>query len=381
MQTPEEIELREKVISSLLSQGYTVDGLGRIIPPTYRSKDDIRLIHKNSVAYQLEKKKMSLERYEDKFINRIANGEEVSVSDFYPKIIPVHSGTADSYLFNYISCHWSVPVSSGYGRRMRYLVEDESNKKIVGIIGLGDPIYGLEARDNYIGWTSDQRKEKLYNIMEAYVLGAVPPYNRLLCGKLMALLSLSDTVRYDFKEKYQNRTPLISGRKKPANLVSITTTSALGVSSVYDRIKANGFEYWHKIGFTKGTGNFQFSNSVYLEMIDHVRKLEKEPEKNERWGKGFRNRREVVRKCLKSLDLNADLMEHGVKREIYMGHLCENSRAYLNGSDNVPLYYDWGVEELADLFKTRWMIPRAKRFADYKGYDREGYRLWVQRES
>ena len=60
-------------------------------------------------------------------------------------------------------------------------------------------MYALRARDKWIGWTSEDKKHRLYHVMDAYVLGAVPPYSALLGGKLIALLTLSNEVRQEFQ--------------------------------------------------------------------------------------------------------------------------------------------------------------------------------------
>jgi Druantia protein DruA len=38
-------------------------------------------------------------------------------------------------------------VSRGYGRRMRFLIWDQSNEKLIGLIVLGDPVFNLRVRD------------------------------------------------------------------------------------------------------------------------------------------------------------------------------------------------------------------------------------------
>jgi Domain of unknown function (DUF4338) len=142
-------------------------------------------------------------------------------------------------VFRYLQLHWSIPVSRGYGRRLRFLVIDENNEKVMGLIGLGDPVYSLGVRDSWIGWDSETKKQKLYHVMDAYVLGAVPPYSFLLGSKLMALLALSKDVREAFKRRYANRESLMSGQVRPPYLALITTASALGRSSTYNRLKVN----------------------------------------------------------------------------------------------------------------------------------------------
>ena len=47
---------------------------------------------------------------------------------------------------------------------------------LLGVFALGDPVYNLRARDDLIGWNVEQRSARLYNVLDAFVLGAVPPY-------------------------------------------------------------------------------------------------------------------------------------------------------------------------------------------------------------
>jgi hypothetical protein len=63
-----------------------------------------------------------------------------------------------------------VPVSNGFGRRLRYLVWDNHNNKLIGIIAIGDPVFNLSVRDTLIDWDAKARGERLVNLMDAYVL-------------------------------------------------------------------------------------------------------------------------------------------------------------------------------------------------------------------
>jgi hypothetical protein len=95
---------------------------------------------------------------------------------------------------------WSVPVSNGFGRRLRYLVWDKQNEKLLGIIAIGDPIFNLSVRDNHIDWNVEDGGKRLVNMMDAYVFGALPPYNMLLGGKLVACLLRTRDIYDDFAE-------------------------------------------------------------------------------------------------------------------------------------------------------------------------------------
>ena len=90
---------------------------------------------------------------------------------------PISSDTWEGDLFRLASLTWSVPVSNGFGRRLRFLVWDNHNGKLIGIIAIGDPVFNLSVRDNLIEWDVKARGERLVNIMDAYVLGALPPYS------------------------------------------------------------------------------------------------------------------------------------------------------------------------------------------------------------
>jgi len=77
---------------------------------------------------------------------------------------------------------------------------DKSNDKLMGIFGLTDPVIGLKDRDEWIGWTKEQKENRLWHVLDAYILGAVPPYSELLGAKLVASLTTSNEVRDAFRE-------------------------------------------------------------------------------------------------------------------------------------------------------------------------------------
>ena len=69
------------------------------------------------------------------------------------------------------------------------------------------------------------------SLMELNVCGAIPPYNEILGGKLVALLATSPQVVHDYKTRYENKASEIASRLKgqpvcrPAELVYVGTTS------------------------------------------------------------------------------------------------------------------------------------------------------------
>ncbi len=171
------------------------------------------------------------------FFSRILpRDRKLSPEEVDPYISLVKADTEDAALFRLATLLWSVPVSRGYGRRMRFLVRDRANGKLLGLFALTDPVFNLKARDTWIGWTADERRQRLVDAMDAHIVGAVPPYSTLLGGKITAALMSSQEVCDIFASKYNQQTGIISQQCKHAQLLLITVTSALGRSSLYNRL-------------------------------------------------------------------------------------------------------------------------------------------------
>lgn len=372
-------KLRSLIIRSLRGQGFRIRA-GQILPPPELNKEKLRDLHALAVQHRVERSKDGLVRFESRLLGRLASGSEVVPEQIVPRLIQVQPGSDDELLFRYASLHWSIPVSSGYGRRLRFLVIDEQNGKLIGLFGLGDPVFSLGARDEWIGWTKEARREHLHHVMDAFALGAVPPYSFLLCGKLVAMLIASNEVRNAFKRKYAGRRSVIRRKPLDARLALITTTSALGRSSIYNRVKYGERLLFHNVGFTRGSGEFHFSNGLYGAISEYAVRYCEPTAKQERWGIGFRNRREVVKKCLAKVGLSTEWLYHGIQRQIFMIPLAQNAQEFLQGEHSRLLWFDQSVEELFDFFRERWLLPRSQRDERYKTWQSQEWSLWLGAE-
>lgn len=369
------VELRRRVLRSLRSQGFSISQ-GEVALPDPTDKAAIRRAHETAVAHRVQQSRAGLERHEPRLLEQIANGTEVDPLHLSPRLIEVRPESEEELLFRYARLHWSIPVSAGYGRRVRFLIVDEFNDKLIGILGLGDPVFALGPRDRWIGWTQDDRRARIRAVMDAFVLGAVPPYSHLLCGKLVALLATSDEVRNAVKRKYGGRETLINGDAHDGRLALVTTTSALGRSSLYNRLRLDGEPVFHGIGYTRGSGEFHFTNGVYQDLRAFAEQNCNATAKDSRWGTGFRNRREIIRKALPALGLKTDLIYHGVKREIFVAPLAHNTPAFLRGEHSRLRWFHRPAENLIAAFRERWLLPRAQRDLRYREFSRENYRIW-----
>ena len=143
-------------------------------------------------------------------------------------------------------------------------------RSLVGLFALGGPVFNLMPRDEHIGWSVHDRESRLYHVMDAYILGAVPPYSFLLGGKAVALAAIWDEVRQAFASKYRGRTTVIEEKQKTASLVLVTTTSAIGRSSIYNRLRISeeAEPIYRSVGYSRGWSHFHFSDEVFGQLRD-----------------------------------------------------------------------------------------------------------------
>lgn len=297
---------------------------------------------------------------ETKFKKYFACAEEINPEKIRPKLIYFDSKNQKfQAIYQNAIKSWSTPVSYGFGRRIRFLVWDEGNDKLMGIIALCDPIIGLQVRDEFIGWDKETKKIRLYNMMTAYVLGAVYPYNVLLGAKLVALLATSKEVIDKFREKYKGRTTYINKAKKIPELVAIDTMGAFGKSSIYNRLKG-----WKFVGYTKGQTHYHLSTNGFFEEVRNLM-LEVAPEiyTSYKYGDGSNWKIRLIKKVLLSMDLNPEnIFSLGAKRGYYIAPLAENWEEFLNKKTDKLIRNEQTAEELFKYWKERWFPTGLKRF-------------------
>lgn len=221
-------------------------------------------------------------------------------------------------------------------------------------------------------------------IAELAVCGAVPPYNELLGGKLVAMLMTSPHVVVEYKRRYGGVPSLIAssiaGRRvlRPADLVFLGTTSLYGQRPTqYDRISipvnpdgppggpAVRYEY---LGRTLGVGTFQFGQKTVAalgRLLAHSRRGQRV---NSVFGEGVNPRLRKIRDGLDTLGLSADeMLQHDAPRLVYGVALVENVGEYLLGLQKRPRYY-FSIKEpaittkqIVDWWSRRWLLPRVAR--------------------
>lgn len=254
-------------------------------------------------------------------------------------------------IWSYALAFWSVPVSAGYGRRMRYLVFDRQNDKLIGMFGLCDPLIGSNIRDAFIGWNREQKHERLYNCLSAYILGAVPPYNQILGSKLIALSVMFPQIRRDFHKKYLDNQTIISNKERLPYLAYIDTYGAFQKSAIYTRL----FN-WNFAGYTQGQSHIHITANGSWELIRQF--VPEERFNSYKYGQGSNWKMRTLRIGLSNLGFGEDMLGIGWKRAYYACPLTTNWREFLTGEHKRPKFIQKSPSDLVNYWHERWVQPR-----------------------
>lgn len=356
--------LRQLIFEELERLDFTFDKQGNITPPD-TSKDAIRRLHQTSQIIELEKSQPWLHSKLCKYKSYFANGFDIVPEHIKPRLIYVTENWQND-LFRIARLTWSLPYSTGFGRRLRYLIIDEHNNKLMGIFALQSPPIHFPARDNLFKYPDNKKIELINQTMDIHTLGAIPPYNLLLGGKLVALAAACNQVRRDYYIKYSERKTEMEDRILPAHLVGLTTTSAFGRSSIYNRLKYKDEAIAESIGYTEGYGNFHLQKlyPIFKEYLATEGVSIKGG-----YGTGPKRSWQFIRLTLDKLGVSGDLLKHGIKREAFLFSLVNNLKKYLEGNDNVPQYRDLPFDDLAEYWQERWLLPRSVSYDNWRSYE------------
>jgi hypothetical protein len=328
-----------------------------LIPPDNYDKETI----KTSMAFKRDEIIAKNRNWIDKNIqlarNNLATGIDVLHSEIDP-IIEVCKTKKQHRLFKILRYYWSSPYSEYVGRRIKLIIRDKSLplKPVIGIAALGSPIIHIPERDEWIGWDKETRTKNLIYTLDAYVIGALPPYNYLLGGKLISYMLASNEIREIYREKYKDQITL-KEKRKANKLVGIFTTSLFGKSSQYNRIKYREELLYQPIGQTKGFGTLHLSEQTIQLMIKFLKS--KKVEVGHKFGDGPSWVMRVIRNAGDLLGFDSDfLLQHSFKRNIYFVPFSKHYKEFLNGKTKQPIFTNYSKKELVAYWKERWLANR-----------------------
>lgn len=213
------------------------------------------------------------------------------------------------------------------------------------------------------------------------VCGAIPPYNAILGGKLVSMLSVSPEVVEAYRCRYQDTPSEIAssmaGRPivRPPHLVFLGTTSLYGIgSSQYNRVsipcdilgglKGEAIRY-QRLGKSEAFGTSHYGRATVEALVNLTRQSNGGQRVNSIFGEGVSPKLRKVRGGLEKLGFPSDfLLRHGRRRIVYGVTLVRNTRDYLLSIDADPDYLvpirntKEATKQITRWWKKRWLLPR-----------------------
>lgn len=179
-----------------------------------------------------------------------------------------------------------------------------------------------------------------------------------------------------FSERYGQTTGIISQQQKAARLALVTITSALGRSSLYNRLRLRDSQgdplvRLERIGETRGYGHFQLSNDLFERMRQLLIDENHPYANNHAFGQGPNWRFRVIRVGLQRLGLDDELIRHGIHREVFAMPMAPGFKEFLCGRAEELTLVRPTIASITSAALQRWILPRAMKNPGYRDFQRE----------
>lgn len=220
------------------------------------------------------------------------------------------------------------------------------------------------------------------NLLEISTCGAIAPYNRILGGKLVALLMLSPQINTDYRRRYSNPSIISSQMKnspviRDNSLVYLGTTSLyVHGSSQYNRLRLPAGTIspdqesirYNAIGQTSGFGTVQFSPDTSKAIDSYLTHEIDFKDVNSVFGEGTSPKLRKLKVGLRRLGFEPDkLIQHRHHRLIYAAPLFEKARDWLQERDSelpdyisAPERFEDATERIVTFWRRRWLASRLR---------------------
>lgn len=211
-------------------------------------------------------------------------------------------------------------------------------------------------------------------IADVSVCGAVAPYNKLLGGKLVALLMASKEARDAYRARYGDQVSVISSQMagravyRPAELKLLTTTSLYGNgSSQYNRLRLRAADYpeldcdihWKELAKTAGYGTVHLGTTTVRVMREVSERNYRARRINHRFGEGASPRLRQIREAVEALGIDSNaVLNHATPRIFYGCELHPGAIDELLGLYPVTERGSVPASVIASLWRKRWLAGR-----------------------
>ncbi|MHC4866548.1 MAG: Druantia anti-phage system protein DruA [Planctomycetota bacterium] len=360
--------MRQRILEALRAAGFRINP--HVRPPS-ENKNTLRRLQKNARLEQLALHRKFLSKNLKKALSYCRNGRDISPAGIELELRQVERRSFEETMFRWWNfVWWSIPYQRSYGRQMRFLLWDKGHDAPFGLITLQSPVLKMSVRDKALDIPKEELHVWVNRSLHAQRVGALPPYNELLGGKMVALALSSNEIRRAYKKKYEGSVSLINGEELPAQLLFVTTTSAFGRSSIYNRLRYDGQTVGQCLGYTQGTGSFHIPEDLYQELLAFLVELGHDISRG--YGHGPSRKLKLLSVGLRHLGL-AEFEFHGVKREFYLFPHAKNLETVIRCGKR-PMCFNRPFEDLVTYWKERWALPRSQRNSKWRDFSVDTFR-------
>ena len=247
----------------------------------------------------------------------------------------------------------TMEFTANPGRNIKFFIKDRVTNKLLGVVCLGSDVTSLGARDNFIGWTKDNKfvDGKLKHTSIGTTICCAQPlgYN-FLGGKLVAALVTTSVVRDAWKKLYGQ------------TLVGLSTTSLYGIHSMY-----NSIPLWKTLGSSKGRIALKPDDAIYETWHEWLKENQKEEylkqttQKEGVAGPPTGVKQKTINMIFKAVGIKGSDYMHGFKRGIFYADIYENGKEFLRGEiEEEDLKMRKKYSEDSD-YVMNWWKPKAIR--------------------
>ena len=275
------------------------------------------------------------------------------IESIEPVVVFVPSDDASNWTMYRMLIH-TMDWSANPGRNQKYFVRDKVTDKILGLVSLGSDVTSIKVRDDYIGWSKDNKfvDHKLNNTAIASTIVCTQPIGfNFLGGKLIAALTTSSAIRNKWYEQYNDI------------LIGVTTTSLYGVHSQY-----NGIPHWKTLGESAGKIAIKPDDDVYFVWANWLKENYREEFDKAQSQTG--PKQNTINRIFKHLGIKGKDYEHGFHRGVFFANMYDNGLEYLrNEIEDKDLRMKPKFENDIDYIMNWWKPKAIRRYV--KLYDND----------
>ena len=290
---------------------------------------------------------------------------EIEELDPYVEIVEDDAAASTKWTYVRKMIH-TMSWTANPGRNVKMFIKDRNSGKLLGLVSLASDVTAMGVRDNYIGWTKEDKfsKGKLnYTTIASSIVCTQPLGYNFLGGKLTAMMTTVPEVREFWKKKYGQ------------TLIAVGTTSLYGIHSQY-----NGIPHFKTLGESAGKIAIKPDDEFYDPWHQWLKENRAEWYQiaitNERirnganmgTGEGASGpvsgiKQKILTQIFKECGIRVSDYHHGFKRGVYFAQMYENGNEFLRSEiEESELLMKKKFADGVDYINNWWKRQAIKRY-------------------